>query len=381
MKVGRGRGLAASPIDTYGHFKSLDGLRALAIVVVMVFHLDEKEGLPGGFIGVDVFFVLSGFLITTLLVGEYDRYKTVRFGSFYMRRVLRLVPALGAVIVFAVIAVLVVPGLSHSFWRDETLRWLPATIFFVGNWPHAFDGHAQGLLGQTWSLAVEEQFYIVWPVLFIFFFSRFRREYASLMLTVVGSLLMLYAALELHNGWPLIRIYFGTDTHCSGLVIGCALALFMSSEWLQYLGGRRVLLQFSAVIAMALILYMVVVGSAADPISLALTIPLASIATAILILCQVTVPIPLMQSVLESAPARWVGKRSYGLYIWHAPIFMVLFTVPFVENHALTFGGLLCFAVSFVAAAASYRYIEQPVLRRWKAKYQRTEALPDGLAH
>jgi peptidoglycan/LPS O-acetylase OafA/YrhL len=368
-------------MDNYGHLKSLDGLRAYAIIIVMIFHLDQSSGFRGGFLGVDIFFVISGFLITSLLIGEHDKYARVDLRSFYARRALRLLPALAIVIAVSIVLVVTVPDLIHSNldFRHETLVWLPAAIFFVGNWPLAHNPIALGILGHTWSLAIEEQFYLVWPFLFLLLFSRLRRSTAALVLAGVALIAMLYEMFALHSGWTIIRVYFGTDTHCSGLMAGCALAFLipiLRSRIASHAIYRRLsdCLTVVAVITLVLMLFLV---STFDPVSLAIGMALAVVCASIILFNQITTPLTSLQSVLESAPARWIGKRSYGLYIWHYGIYQIVLSIGFLANHPFTYGLALCVVPSFAVAALSYRYIEQPVLRRWKTRFQRTESLPE----
>jgi peptidoglycan/LPS O-acetylase OafA/YrhL len=190
---------------------------------------------------------------------------------------------------------------------------------------------------------------------------------------------MLYEALALRGGWTILRVYFGTDTHCSGLMAGCALAFFVPLIRGR-ITSRAIYRHLSAgltVVAVVTLVLMLFLVSTYDPISLAIGMALAVIATSIIVFNQITTPLTSLQLVLESAPVRWIGKRSYGLYIWHYGIYQSLLSVAFVANHPFTYGALVCFVPSFVVAALSYRYIEQPVLRRWKTRFQRTEALPE----
>jgi peptidoglycan/LPS O-acetylase OafA/YrhL len=376
MSVKRTRPLPTPKVDSYGHYESLDGLRAFAILAVMVFHLPADGDLRGGYLGVDVFFVLSGFLITSLLIGEIERSGRISLASFYMRRVLRLLPALFAVIAVAVVLATTVPGVAGSAMESETLKWLWATVFFVGNWPHTFDPNAQGLLQQTWSLAVEEQFYLIWPFVFLVAFARIRHFGAFFIVGAAAILLMIYSYGLMLHGWSVNRIYFGTDTHCSGLIAGCAIAFLLASGRLPTKPSVRRAFNLATIAGVLLLFAMMRLSNDVNAHVMVPCVSLAVIATAITVVNQIVFPIRPLRAVLESRLFRWIGKRSYGLYIWHLPIYYSLFTVPFIVRHYLTYGAVILFGSSFIMAALSYRYLEQPIIKRWKWRYQRTEALP-----
>src|ERR1700677_2490575 len=220
---------------------ALDGLRAFAVLTVMAAHLNDPTLFPGGGLGVDVFFVISGFLITSILLGEQDKRGRVGFGAFYARRALRLFPAL--VVVLAVVAVVCATD-SHIFLAHETLAGIPWIVLYAGNWLRAFSHAASlGVLGHTWSLAVEEQFYLIWPVIFVFGIGRIgdRRRAAALLVSAALAV-MAYRAVVLAHGWSINRVSNGSDTHCDGLLLGCALALWLTS------GAEVVMPRVSAVL-------------------------------------------------------------------------------------------------------------------------------------
>src|SRR5271154_4756056 len=179
------------PQETKRHWAALDGLRAVAILTVMLYHVGI---IPGGYLAVDLFFVLSGFLITSLLITEWDASGRVSFRNFYARRALRLFPALGCVIVASVLIGVILTTTGGPIARADvhaTLEAIPWVLGFAGNWVRAFDSQALvgslGALGQTWSLAVEEQFYLLWPALFVLAMRRrIRRDRLALVLVLLA---------------------------------------------------------------------------------------------------------------------------------------------------------------------------------------------------
>ena len=345
----------------------LDGLRALAIAAVLVFHLDPAW-LPGGFLGVDVFFVVSGFLITTLLVRERAATGRLDLPAFWTRRARRLVPAL----LVCVPAAVLLARLSEGDLLVGIERQVLGAATFTSNWLEIaagsdyFAATSPQLLMNLWSLAVEEQFYLVWPLAVLALLAVTRRPEAraaaALGLAVVSAALM---ALLLDPAHP-TRVYYGTDTHVTGLMLGSALAFayaaphraWTTSTW--WAEHRR---QVAAVSLVTLLGLMALAGEES-----ALTfrggILLASVATTALVLVVVERP-GRLRAVLELPAARWVGARSYGIYLWHWPVFLVigqdLPVAPGGPTYLLT--RLWCVVVTFVVADLSHRFVETPVRR------------------
>jgi peptidoglycan/LPS O-acetylase OafA/YrhL len=346
-------------------------MRALAVIAVMVYHGGVAHLLPGGFIGVDVFFVLSGFLITALLLAETDRSGgRVDMLAFYSRRALRLFPALGAVIVFVAILVLVDPRLQS--YRHGTLSKIPFAILYVGNWAHV-DSPGTDLLSHTLSLSVEEQFYLIWPLVFVLFASRARRRnYAAAIIASVALAVMVYRGVVLHLGWPIDRVYTGTDTHCDGLLLGCAVAFWLASG--RTSAHQIRVLRASAPIAIVGLSLMSEILSRTGRLSMQVGLALAATGTAVILANLATAPFLLVQFVLSQGVVVWTGKRSYGLYLWHFPIYYLVSTmIPRHSSQGLE-AWLIGFVTSFAVAAISYRYWE----RRWllrKARFERSDLL------
>ncbi|HET6966729.1 MAG TPA: acyltransferase, partial [Ornithinibacter sp.] len=345
----------------------LDGLRALAITAVLVFHLDPTW-LPGGFLGVDVFFVVSGFLITTLLVRERTTTGTVDLPGFWTRRARRLLPAL----LVCVPASVLLARLTEGDLLVGVGRQVAGAFTFTSNWLEIaagsdyFAATSPQLFMNLWSLAVEEQFYLVWPIAVLLLVALVRRPEAraatALGIAVVSSVLM---AVRLDAESP-TRVYFGTDTHVMGLMLGAALAFawaaphraWTTTPW--WAAHRR----HVAVAALATLGSLLAVASETSALTFRGGILLASVATTALVLVVVERP-GRLRAVLEVPLARWLGARSYGVYLWHWPVFLVigqdLPVAPGSATYALT--RLWCVVVTLVVADLSYRLVEMPVRR------------------
>ena len=369
-----------------GYLPGLDGIRAVAIIGVLLYHAD-LDWLPGGYLGVDVFFVLSGFLITTLILEEFDRSGRIDFGRFYLGRARRLLPALVLMLVVCGVAVaLVYRDAAYQFARDAL-----ASVFYINNWHYIlteqsyfeFTGRPP-LLQHLWSLAVEEQFYLVWPAVAYLVVRRFARRGV---LVVAGGLALLSTTwmlwLAVQNGYPEFadpsRAYFGTDSHVMGLLVGAALACVWRPGRVRATlpAGPRALLMTAGVITLLAIgaFYAFVTEYTAwmyrgGFLGLAIVV-------GILIVTATHPAVPLGPA-LGTQPLRYIGQRSYGLYLWHWPVFMVT-----RANLDIALDGIpllaLQLALTFGIAELSYRYVEMPIRRgaidRWVARL-RSPATP-----
>jgi peptidoglycan/LPS O-acetylase OafA/YrhL len=336
---------------------ALDGLRALSIVAVLLYH--DEYLLPGGYLGVDVFFVLSGFLITSLLFEEWRRLGRIDLRRFYLRRALRLFPALSALLLVGTTFALAFPRAPQS---PHVLRGVGYSLLYVSNWASIRDPMSLGPLGHTWSLAVEEQFYILWPFCLIGLL-RLTGGRRSLGLLVAG----LAAASALWRGALFLagstywRLYLGTDSRADSLLVGCAVAIAMTHRDLpRILGGPRAT-RWLALLAAGLI------------IALMTSTPLdwrgyylggflgVAIAAAIVLIALLSNPDWSITKALCTPPLVWVGRLSYSLYLWHLPIYGLLKADRFGLGHFVVF--TLRLILSFVAAIGSYYVIERPFLR------------------
>ena len=357
----------ARPPGAAGRLAGLDGLRALAIVAVLVFHLDPSW-LPGGFLGVDVFFVVSGFLITTLLVRERVTTGAIDLPGFWSRRARRLLPAL----LVCVPASVLLARLSEGDLLVGIERQVLGAFTFTSNWLEIgagsdyFAATSPQLLMNLWSLAVEEQFYLLWPLAVLGLLALTRRPEvraaSALGLAVLSAALM---AVRLDPDSP-TRVYYGTDTHVIGLMLGAALAFgyaaphraWTTSTW--WTAHRRQV----AAAALVTLLGLMALGGEDSALTFRGGILLASVATTALVLVVIERP-GRLRAVLELPPARWVGARSFGIYLWHWPVFLVigqdLPVAPGGRTYLLT--RLWCVVVTFVVADLSYRFVETPVRR------------------
>ncbi len=340
-----------------GYRPALDGLRAFAVLVVMAHH-GYVPFFGGGAVGVDLFFVLSGFLITSLLLEEWRKTRNISLAKFYLRRILRLIPALVVFLLFIQLYVLVFLR-GHRFWEME--KAIAAVIFYVANWMRAFKLVDMDVLAHTWSLSIEEQFYLVWPVALLLLLRT--RIHQSWILRLLG-LAILLVALRRASMWMHMasadRIYNGSDTRSDELLTGCALAV-----WLQVGAFSRERVR-SIVRYLFPLAALVIVASIARPLAdgamYTFGWPSIELSVAVVILALLSGSAGPVQKVLELPVAVWIGRLSYGLYLWHVPIIGRAGGWHFLGPLRVPVGFILTFAV----AAASYYVVELRFLRRKK---------------
>ncbi|MFO7689298.1 MAG: acyltransferase family protein, partial [Cryobacterium sp.] len=354
----------------------LDGLRALAVLAVVLYHF-FPEAIPGGFLGVDVFFVISGFLITGLLVSEHARTGRVDLRRFWQRRLKRLVPPLVPVILLGCAGAFVLGGDVLMGLGVQ----LMGAVTFGYNWVSLlsevsyFSADQPELFRNLWSLAVEEQFYLLWP-LALLLLLRIRHDRVRLALILLFAALSAawMGALFTPSGDP-TRAYYGSDSHSFGLLLGAALALVLrrsagSRNRLRrlrpWLGGAALGLLCAAV-------WLLPSDSAATYRGGLLAV---SLLTAVVIWAAVRGG--RFGHALDVAPLRYLGERSYGIYLWHWPILVLMRLAWPPSLHSAVPIALATAALTLLAAAASYRFVEKPIrdqgLRRFAGRF----AVRDG---
>lgn len=333
------------------HRRDLDGIRALAVLAVLASHTEAKI-FSGGWMGVDMFFVLSGFLITTLLLVEHDRTGSVALGKFYGRRALRLYPALLLVLIVGVFFYKTLGDRGTLAGYGETAS---ISAFYLQDFFYGFGHQSFGNMGHTWSLAVEEQFYLCWPPL-MYWLMRHRRD--PLKWAIVGTLLS-WAIVVFYDSVRHDQFggYFLPWCRFSQLLIGCALAILIHR-------GRRApsVLRSAAggIVIALLVLGTFVLGAEFDRYpGLEWQGPAIAIATTLLV-WHLNEPGSPLRRLLGSRPLFWLGRRSYGVYLIHLPVLYVL--DRHVHASRTTVAGLMVL-IAIVLAGLSYRFVELPFLR------------------
>jgi peptidoglycan/LPS O-acetylase OafA/YrhL len=359
---------------------ALDGVRAMAVAAVIAYHFGAHWA-SGGYLGVDLFFVLSGFLITTLLLEEWHSSATIKLGAFWARRARRLLPAL--LVMLAAVALYVAldgrfgPPASSlvdlSGLRGDGL----ATLFYVANW-HSIFAHqsyfaqfsAPSPLEHTWSLAIEEQFYLVWPLVILALVSVTRRHWrrAGIVFSVTGALASALAmALLYRPGTDPTMVYFGTGTRAFDMLAGATVAMLCVARPMPGPAARRVLHVAGLLSAVLLGCCWMWAGSG-DGLPPGWMFRGGFLACAVLA-AVIVADVRQVQSgglgrALSLPPIRWVGMISYGLYLWHWPV-EVFMSAPRTGLSGAPLDAARL-AVTFAAATASFYVVERPV-RAWRA--------------
>ena len=348
-----------------GYRPSLDGVRGVAIILVVIHHLCHivpgfLRYFGGGYLGVDLFFVLSGFLITSLIIEEHDQFGSVSLSRFYIRRALRLLPAVAAALLAAVI---IGSLLGFSFIDITPLRFASILGYFT-NWVRAYEAPDMWFLGHFWSLAIEEQFYLLWPAFLIGLLALPRKSVLTIVVTLVAGSATLMMVLYLSGTDPQ-RIFAGSDTRAFQLLTGCLASMTLHRErlpaWLSE-KSRNALASASLVLLVGAF----VIARPELPVMYVAGHQVITLCAALLIL-HVTVDRSAISRLLQSRILIWFGKRSYGLYVWHFPIFYVIakLEMPWLAPLAV--------ALAVAACVLSYRFIELPFLRM---KSQYAESVP-----
>jgi peptidoglycan/LPS O-acetylase OafA/YrhL len=367
------------------YIPAIDGLRAVAVIAVMFYHLGFTW-IPGGFLGVDLFFVISGYVITRLLLDSIAQSGGLDLRGFYIARARRLLPALVFMLVSTTIAI--------GIWAPDTIKRLlidtPFSLTGTMNWwlvarqQDYFEAIGRPpLLQHTWSLAVEAQFYFVWPLILYFILKRFGKKHiplASLAIAAASgiTLLLVSVSLDASNASKVSHVYFGTDTHSIGLFLGAALAVSwipqnfttqVSKKAQDFIDGVG-FLGFVGILAAFLLI------DENQPTLYKIAFPLAGLCGAAIIM-SVVHPASRFAPVLQNPVFLWIGERSYAIYLWHWVIFQV--TRPSVDLAGKEWA-LYSLRILIVLALSdiSLRYVELPIRRGviqywWKGLKYRTK--------
>jgi len=365
-RVGVGSAVAGQRLR---HVPALDGLRGVALLGVVLFH--ANGALPGGYLGVDLFFVLSGFLITSILLAEHAATGRIALSDFWIRRARRLFPAL-----LSLMPAIALYG--RFFAKPEELSGLRgdalATLGYVANWRTILSHKsywelfaAPSLLEHTWSLSIEEQFYVVWPLLVAVLLRSGGPRRILALAVALGALSMAATAL-LWDPAHVSRVYLGTDTRAAALLAGASLATILSRGAPLSTRAVRALDASAAVSAAGLgVAWCTLRGE--SPFLYRGGFWLTEAAALVLVACAVLGENSVVARVLSVRPLTVVGTLSYGLYLWHWPV-DVLLSEARVHTHGLPLHALQL-AVTFAIATASYHFLERPI---------RTHGLPFGRA-
>ncbi len=363
------------------YMPGLDGLRAVAVLAVIAFHLGFGWA-PGGLLGVGIFFTLSGYLITDILLSQLARRGHIKLGRFWLARARRLLPALFVMLIIVVAWVTIFGPAQPQQFRDGVV----ASALYVSNWQLIFGDVSYfarfappGPLNHLWSLAIEEQFYLVWPFVLLLGVKvvrekplpsgvRPRLAVATLLLALVSVVLM---AVLYHPSLDPSRVYYGTDTRAFELLFGAALAMVWPSRKLspRIAAGARNTLDALGVAGLVVIALMIWQTDQYSSFLYRGGFVALSIAT-VLVVATLAHPASRLGPVLGWVPLRWIGVRSYGIYLWHFPV-IVLTTPGGVANGAEPLRELLQLAAIIGISALSWKFIEEPVRhgaigRLWK---------------
>jgi peptidoglycan/LPS O-acetylase OafA/YrhL len=368
-----------APAKVSGYLPGLDGLRAISVIAVLMYHAD-MPWLRGGFLGVEVFFVISGYLITLLLTQEHERTSTISLKDFWLRRARRLLAALYTLLATVSVVVLI-------FYREDASKlagqvW--AALTYVTNWFLIVSDQSYFALTERppvfqhlWSLAIEEQFYLVWPLILLGLLRAFKGRHLPIagVITLGAIASLLWMAYLYEPAMDPSRAYYGTDTRASGLLLGAALALVFKPghTFRRDAEVKRVGLDLLGLVALGVVVGCFAQFRDSDSFLFQGGFALLAVASCAAIAAAVH-PGTTIARLLGLPFMVWIGKRSYSLYLWHWPIFV--YTQPEIDTPLGLYPTLvLRLALTVGAAELSYRYVEVPIrngaFRRWRERLSR----------
>jgi peptidoglycan/LPS O-acetylase OafA/YrhL len=350
-------------ISRFRHEPGLDGVRGIAILFVVASHAGSEFFFQGGFIGVDLFFCLSGYLITSLLFVEYAKTGAISFSRFYIRRALRLLPALflGLLFITAVWS-FAKPG----YMANQILATVSSLFYFANIIPV----EKMGLCSHLWSLSVEEHFYFLWPMMVLLLAAiSFSRRITFIFIAIVAvcvfrSLVFRFHLGETHDILSIIPYRF-TFCRMDSILWGCLLAVIKLNRGFVAIGEFKSIGPCAAILP--LVIYGFVGQSVIQPYMYYAGFPLVDLLCAVVLYTVVGNP----QSFFSNSMLRWIGRRSYGIYVYHSPIMQL--SDPYrIEHHTVNNLAVVLVTVGlvFLAAEVSFRWVESPILalkRRWKS--------------
>jgi peptidoglycan/LPS O-acetylase OafA/YrhL len=342
-----------------GYRPELDGLRGISILLIFIHHL-YRPLVPGGFLGVDIFFVLSGFLITSLLVEEWNRKGSIKLKNFYIRRALRLMPAVFLLILITGALALIVDKRTAT----QIYQGIWLSLSYISNWFYAFGYFSNNNpLSITWSLAIEEQFYLTWPLL-LSLVLRFKsqRRWILYILALIIAFIPLHRIMLLEQGAKVLRLYYGSDTRADGLPIGCLVGLLVSWNLFPHNKKFEICMKFLAAVGIIFLGYLISYPSWTDLFLYRYGgFTLVSLAVALSLIVVVLYPPKFALLVLKFRPLVWIGRISYGLYLWHWTVYWFIYLKQALPTSTEQLVVMVVLSLSL--PALSYHFVEKPFLR------------------
>lgn len=354
------------PLHKNRYIMGLDGLRAIAVLAVIAYHLNF-DWAAGGLLGVTVFFVLSGYLITDLLIAEFHTSDRINFKDFWLRRARRLLPAMFTMLLVVITWVTIFEQAMLDRLEEDTV----AAILYVSNWWYIFQDLSYfesfgppSLLTHFWSLAVEEQFYILWPLVILLVLKMKVKEGSMFSLMLLGAIASAAAmALLYEPGTDPSRVYYGTDTRIFSLLLGASLAVVWPSRKLStnLPSEIRWKLDFVGLFGLLFIFYMFWSADQYQDFLYQGGMVAMSVAS-LLVVAVIVHPSSKLNTILGFKPLRWIGVRSYGIYLWHFPV-IVLTSPQWGADAPSLVQTSLQLVLILTFASLSWTFIENPIRR------------------